>query len=64
MYLVDTIHTHVFLQACYIFIIEKIQEAFIYIRDHNNEKQVEKCLKFGELYAEDSNYLVNSHYTD
>lgn len=49
----------VILQACYVFIMKKVNEAFIYIRDFSISKQVEKCLKFGEEFAVESNYLVN-----
>lgn len=46
-------------KACYIFVMPKVKEIFIYIRDFTHTEQLEKCLKSGEGFAAENKYLVS-----
>lgn len=51
------IKASVILQACYIFIMEKMNQVFYIFRDFSSSKQVEKYLKFEEECAAESKLL-------
>lgn len=58
VHIVQNLKTFVILQACYVFIMEKEKEVFIYIRDFANSTRVKTCWKFVEEFTS-SEYLVN-----